>query len=235
MKSIFDKIKKFKLETEEKWLTFTLQDSLNPNYQKDFNKKHFSKGCSLDIKAQAVEKIASVKTRAFELVNIYNKSTLGLLNYIEERGYKVYTNKYAKKLLKPIDEKTGFIWEAKGVKALYINLITGNGLKLKSKPMFILEDTSIQITEFLHDFYLWLSMDMGLPGFEAETRKIFVKYFIKGEDSLLNQIQIKQMLMLKDAVSRDKEAIEFVIDFEKINKNSKIVNPSKKMHDKLFI
>ena len=200
-----------------------------------FNQKHFGKGCHLDIKAQAEAQINAVKTKAFELVNLYNKSTLGLINHIEKKGYLVTKNHYAKKLLKPFDEKPGFIWEAKGLKALYINIITGNGLKFNSKPMFILEDTNIQITEFLHDFYLWLAMDMGLPGFEPETRKLFIRYFIKGDDSLLNNIQIKQMLMLKDAVSRDKEAIEFVIDFEKINKTSKLVNSTKLLPDKIFI
>lgn len=218
MKSIFEKINRFKLETEEKWLSFTLQDSLNPKYQKSFNKKHFGKGCSLDINADLEAKVAAIKSRAFELVNIYNKSTLGLLNYIEEQGYKVVTKPYAKKLLSLIEEKPGFIWEAKGIKALFINLLAGGGVSFKSRPLFILEEKNLNLSEFLHDFYLWLAMDSRLPGFEAETRNIFIKYFIKGEDSLLKHIHINQMLMLKEAVSRDKEAIEFVIDFEKLNK-----------------
>lgn len=220
MKSIFDKLSKWKLETEEKFLSFSLKDSLEPTYQKSFNKKYFGKGCSLDINANAEQKIDAVKTRAYELVNIYNKSTLGLLNYIEENGYKVITNEYAKRILSIIEEKPGFIWEATGLKALLINIITTGVISFKSNPMFILETKNIPLTEFLHDFYLWLAMDSGLPGFEAKTRNIFVKYFIKGEDSLLKHIQINQMLMLKEAVSRDKEAIEFVIDFERANKNS---------------
>lgn len=222
MKSIFEKLKKIKLETQEKCLTLALKDSINPTYQQNFNKKHFSKGCSLDINAQAEEKITAVKQRAFELINIYNKSSLGLLNYIEERGYKVIKNTHSRKILKLIEEKPGFIPEAKGIKALILNIISGTNLSLTSKPLFILEKDPIQVTDILHDFYLWLAMDMGLPGFEAETRKIFIKYFIKGEDSTLSKIQINQMLMLKQAVSRDKEAIEFVIEFEKNNKSTKL-------------
>lgn len=235
MKSIFEKLKKIKLETQEKCLTLALKDSINPTYQQNFNKKHFSKGCSLNINAQAEEKINAVKKRAFELVNIYNKSTLGLLNYIEGRGYKVIKNSHAKKILKLIEEKPGFIPEAKGIKALIINIITGSELSLTSKPLFILEKNNIKISEILHDFYLWLAMDMGLPGFEAETRKVFIKYFIKGEDSMLNKIQINQMLMLKQAVSRDKEAIEFVIDFEKNTKSTKLELTKDKLENKVII
>lgn len=235
MKSIFEKLKKIKLETQEKCLTLALKDSINPTYQQNFNKRHFSKGCSLDINAQAEEKITAVKQRAFELVNIYNKSSLGLLNYIEERGYKVIKNSYAKKILKLIEEKPGFIPEAKGIKALILNVVSGSELSLTSKPLFILEKDTIQITDILHDFYLWLAMDMGLPGFEPDTRKIFIKYFIKGEDSTLSKIQINQMLMLKQAVSRDKEAIEFVIEFEKNNKSTKLELSKRLQQNKAII
>ena len=78
-------------------------------------------------------------------------------------------------------------------------------------------------------------MDMGLPGFEPDTRKIFIKYFIKGEDSTLSKIQINQMLMLKQAVSRDKEAIEFVIEFEKNNKSTKLELSKRLQQNKAII
>lgn len=234
MKSIFDKLNKIKLETQDKFLSFSLRETLNPDYQKGFNKKHFGKGCSLDIKADGEKKIAEVKARAMELVNLYNKSTLGLLNYIEERGYKVIRNPHCRKILKLIEEKPGFIPEANGVKALLLNILSGD-FGFHSAPMFVLETEGLPITEFLHDFYLWVAMDMNLPGFEADTRKLFIKYFVKGEDSLLKNIHIKQMLMLKEAVSRDKEAIEFVIDFEKIHKLSKTMQKENGLPDKIFI
>ena len=235
MKSIFDKIEKFKLETQEKFLTFCLKDSLRPEYQKSFNKKYFSKGCSLDINADAKSKIESVRARAFELVNLYNKSSLGLLNYIEQRGYKVIQNKYAKRLLTLAEEKSGFIPPNKGFKALYLNLISGQGFSFESKPFFMLEKKELSLIEILHDFYLWLAMDTGLPGFDPETRNLFIKYFVRGEDTLLKHIHINQMLKLKEAVSRDKEAIEFVIDFDKINKNSKKVHSVNERPEKLVI
>ncbi len=234
MQSIFEKINKIKLEAQNKILTFSLKDTLNADYQKQFNKKYFRKGCTLDIQADAEKAIEKVKTRAFELVSIYKKSTLGLIDYITSQGYSVTRIKNAKKLLSIIEETPGFICEAKGIKALIINIITGNGLSLKSEPQFVLEESTPELGDFLHDFYLWLAQDMGLPGFEPDTRKLFIKYFIKGEDELLKHIHINQMLMLKQAVSRDKEAIEFVIDFEKINKNSKKLHQNK-TPEKLFI
>ncbi len=224
MPSIFDKINKIKLETQNKVLSFTLKDSLNVDYQNAFNKKHFGKGCSLDINAKAEEQIEKVKEKAFEIVNLYNKSTLAILDYISSRGYKVVRLSNAKKLLSFVEETPGFICEASGFKALYLNLISGSGFGFKSEPMFIIETTIQEITDFLHDFYLWLAMDMGLPGFDYKTHKLFIRYFVKGEDKLLKQIQIKQMLMLRQAVSRDKEAIEFVIAFDKLNRASKKVH-----------
>ena len=235
MKTIFDKINRLKLETQDKFLSFLLQDSLNPTYQKGFNKKYFSKGTTLDIQASAEQKIEAVKARAFELVSLYNKSTLGLLGYVEERGYNVYQNSYATKLLNIISEKPGFIPAAKGGKALYINMLTGAHLSFTSQSCFILEQKDLDITEFLHEFYLWLAMDMGLPGFEAEARKLFIRYFVKGEDTLLKKIQVNQMLMLKQAVSRDKEAIEFVIEFEKGNSVSQKIHEQCDLPQKIFI
>lgn len=235
MKSIFDKINMIKLEAQDMFLSFALKDSLKPTYQKNFCKKHFSKGCSLDINAEAELKIAAVKTRAFELVNIYNKSTLALIEYIESRGYTVIQKSQAKKWLTPVEEKPGIIPAAKGFKALYLNIVSGKGLSFSSEPIIFLESKNVPIIEFLHDFYLWCALDMGLPGFESETRNLFIKYFIKGEDSLLKTIQINQMLMLKQAIARDKEAIEFVIDFEKLNKNSKLVHEESDIPTKISI
>lgn len=234
MHSIFDKINKIKLETQNKVLSFALKDSLNPDYQNTFNKKHFRKGCTLDINAEAEKRIESVKDKAFELVNLYNKSTLALLDYISSKGYKVVRLGNAKKLLSLVDETPGFVCESSGLKALFLNIISGSGLGLKSEPMFVIEAHTPEITDFLHDFYLWLAMDMGLPGFDCKTHKLFIRYFVKGEDALLKQIQINQMLMLKQAVSRDKEAIEFVIAFDKLNKASKKVHKDT-IPDKVFI
>lgn len=235
MKNIFNKINRLKLEAQEKFLAFMLQDSLNPTYQKGFNKKYFTKGASLNIQASSEQKIASVKSRAFELVSLYNHSTLGLLGYIEERGYQVVINPYATKLLKLVSEKPGFIQPAKGFKALFINAISNSHLSFSSKPIFIYEQKDIIISEFLHDFYLWLAMDMDLPGFEPEARKLFIRYFIKEEDKLLKKIQVNQMLMLKQAISRDKEAIEFVIEFEKANTVSQKIHEQSDLPQKIFI
>ena len=52
---------------------------------------------------------------------------------------------------------------------------------------------------------------------------------------MLNKIQINQMLMLKQAVSRDKEAIEFVIDFEKNTKSTKLELTKDKLENKVII
>ncbi len=233
MHSIFDKINKIKLETQNKVLSFTLRDSLNPDYQNKFNKKYFRKGCTLDISAESEKQIADVKEKAFEIVNKY-KSTLALLEYISSKGYKVVKLGNAKKILKMVEETPGFICEARGLKALFINIITCSGIGFKSEPMFIIEKQTSDISDFLHDFYLWLAMSEGLPGFDYKTHKLFIRYFVKGEDALLKQIQINQMLMLKQAVSRDKEAIEFVIEFTRLNRSSKKIH-KETTPDKVFI
>ena len=157
------------------------------------------------------------------------------MGYIEDRGCKVVQNSQATKLLKIVDEKPGFIQPAKGLKALYINAISGLHLSFESQPVFVLEQKDLMITEFLHDFYLWLAMDMGLPGFEPEARKLFIRYFVKEEDKLLKKIQVNQMLMLKQAISRDKEAIEFVIEFEKATTLAQKIHEQSDLPQKIFI
>ena len=234
MHSIFDKINKLKLEAQNKVLTLSLKDTLSVDYNNVLNKKYYRKGCTLDIAADAEKRILDIKNKALELVNRYNKSTLGLLDYISSKGYRIVRISGKKKILSKIDETPGFVCAASGLRALYINIVSGSGIGLKSEPMFILEKETPSISEILHDFYLWLAMDMGLPGFDDKTHKLFIRYFVKGEDALLKRIHVNQMIMLKQAVSRDKEAIEFVIDFEKINRSSKKVHKDS-IPSKIFI
>jgi hypothetical protein len=167
---------------------------------------------TLTLSTKTNELIKQVK----EEVNNIHKETKNdpenLLKYIEEQGTKVYRVHNASKILEQVKEHTGFITSLEGGKALYINTITGE-MGLKTKPMFIInDDTEIDYYLLLREFYLWYSMQKGLDGFDYKTQELFKKNFRSKGTSGMENLKFEEMGALKEAISRDSEANEFVME-----------------------
>ena len=110
-----------------------------------------------------------------------------LIEYINAAGTKVYKLKNADKILRAIGEEEGLICELNGLKALYLNLFTGNRIAFSTKPVLIFNSGNIDQYYMLHQFYKGYSLRMNLPGFDYKTQENFKKYLKNVNDKTLNK------------------------------------------------
>jgi hypothetical protein len=73
-----------------------------------------------------------------------------------------------------------------------------------------------------HQFYKWYALQMGLPGFDFMSQKIF-KIYLNSSTTLLSNLNLDELTGLKEALNRDKEATDFAISLAKLKEGSKKV------------
>lgn len=207
MKRIVEKIRRIAIGFRAK----ALQKMLNKTFSNSMGKTIISSTEKVTLNSKSLQLVDEVKEAVGAIAKTAHNNPQKLLDYVEANGTKVYKIVNANKILEKINEHTGLITELKGVKALYVNILTGNGLGFKTKPMFIISNKQLDYYMLLREFYLWYSLKKNLAGFDFKTQEKFKKY-IKN----LNKVSFKglsygEMLDIQEAISRDKEANEFVI------------------------
>ncbi len=207
MKRIVEKIRRIAIGFRAK----ALQKMLNKTFSNSMGKTIISSTEKVTLNSKSLQLVDEVKEAVGAIAKTAHNNPQKLLDYVEANGTKVYKIVNANKILEKINEHTGLITELKGVKALYVNILTGSGLGFKTKPMFIISNKQLDYYMLLREFYLWYSLKKNLAGFDFKTQEKFKKY-IKN----LNKVSFKglsygEMLSIQEAISRDKEANEFVI------------------------
>lgn len=207
MKRIVEKIRRIAIGFRAK----ALQKMLNKTFSNSMGKTIISSTEKVTLNSKSLQLVDEVKEAVGAIAKTAHNNPQKLLDYVEANGTKVYKIVNANKVLEKINEHTGLITELKGVKALYVNILTGSGLGFKTKPMFIISNKQLDYYMLLREFYLWYSLKKNLAGFDFKTQEKFKKY-IKN----LNKVSFKglsygEMLDIQEAISRDKEANEFVI------------------------
>jgi len=192
-------------------------------YQGKNSKLIVGAGANVTINAAAQKDIATVKSNIENLVNETNAETDKLLKFVENKGTKIYYLSNADKILALIKEEEGIIFEQKGLKALYLSLVTHNGFRLHTEPMFIMRKGNIHKYYFLHHFYRWYAMDFGLPGFNYEAQQKFKKYVRYNSKEDTRKLNIEDILDIEDAIARDQEATSFVLEYTKQKDGAKNV------------
>ena len=81
---------------------------------------------------------------------------------------------------------------------------------------------SIDPYYMVHQFYKWYAMEMKLPGFDFMSQKIF-KIYLNSDGALLSNLNLDEMIGLKEAINRDREATDFAIQLAKTMEGSKKV------------
>ena len=127
----------------------------------------------------------------------------------------MYKIKNADKILNFINEEEGLITEKEGFDALILSVSTGQGIKFKTAPMFVLREGIIEKYYMLHHFYCWYSLKSGLPGFDYKSRKMFKQYLVNGSDDFTAKLSMAQILSLQEAIARDQEATAYVLEYTK--------------------
>ncbi len=204
LKSIIYKI----LSIQEKILRFQLSKTIGAkNLSK--RKRHFANGCMLDLNTLADTEKSKLEEELILILKKYHYEPMKILEYIQSQGTNVYFIDNADKILNPIGENEGFIYPAKGAKALYLAFSTDKKFLLKTKEMFILKKGEINKYYFIYNFYNWYAFKHNIAGMDRESQDLLKKYLFEEADT--KKLQLSEIYKLKDAIRQDKASIEFVI------------------------
>ena len=231
MKDFFEKFKENQLNKKKKEIIMAIKSRGN-SYSGKNGKTIISGNETVTFSVQAEKLINEVKEAVADIHKSAGENPEKLIEYIESQGTKVYRIKNATALLEKIQEHTGFITPLEGPKAMYINTLTSRGVGVSSPAMFIIsDDKDTDYYMFLREFYLWYSMQKGLDGFEFKTQETFKKYMNSKKNPTLNTNKLKyeEMGALKEALKRDNEATDFVMNLVRQKEGG--ANVLKKMQD----
>lgn len=220
--NIFQQIIYYFLEKQEKALSKKLSKHLKISSSNKTSKTIVSKDVTVTFNAETEKSKELVKKNVTDIIKSCNNDPAKLLAFVESKGTKVIKIDNADKVLSIIKEEEGLITELEGIEALYINIITNSGFSLKSKPMFIMRNGQIDTYYMVHQFYKWYALNMGLPGFDFMSQKIF-KISLNSNNTVFSNLNLDEMTGLKEAIARDQEATSFALELAKSKEGSKNV------------
>lgn len=220
--NIFQQIVYFLLEKQEKALSKKLSKHLKNSSSNKTTKTIVSKDVTVTFNAETEKSKELVKKNVTDIIKSCNNDPAKLLAFVESKGTKVIKIDNADKVLSIIKEEEGLITELEGIEALYINIITNSGFSFRSKPMFIMRNGQIDPYYMAHQFYKWYALNMGLPGFDFMSQKIF-KISLNSNGAVFSNLNLDEMTGLKEAIARDQEATSFALELAKSKEGSKNV------------
>ncbi len=204
---------------------------LNSTFKNGSSKMIFHGENELILSAETELKKTELNKKIKEIVKTKLDDPEKLLNFISTEGTDVFRIKNANLILKLVGEEEGFITPAIGLKALFINLFVNllvyNKLiiSFKSNEMFILRPLKVDIYYMIHQFHKWYSYKLGLPGFNFKEQENFKHIFktLKQED--ISNLTLSEIISLKEAIARDIEAIDFVVNLcKEFDTSKKLLN-----------
>ena len=220
--NIFQQIVYFLLEKQEKTLSKKLSKHLKISSSNKTSKTIVSKDVTVTFNAETEKSKELVKKNVTDIIKSCNNDPAKLLAFVESKGTKVIKIDNADKVLSIIKEEEGLITELEGIEALYINIITNSGFSFRSKPMFIMRNGQIDPYYMAHQFYKWYALNMGLPGFDFMSQKIF-KISLNSNGAVFSNLNLDEMTGLKEAIARDQESTSFALELAKSKEGSKNV------------
>lgn len=232
---MFDFIQKLMysiLALQEKILSKKLKRNFKSVYSNTTSKKVFGMAASLELNSQTEKNKVKLESDVITILKKYENNPQKLLEFIERSGTKVYKIPFADKILELINNEEGFVASKTGSKALLINVVISLftkekiKLSLKTQPMFILRDLPLDSYYMIQQFHKWYAMKLNLPGFDPESQNNFQK-FLNSNDEDTKSLSVEEILGLKEAIARDVESINFIIDLAKSTTGSR--NAMKKM------
>lgn len=227
MNKFIQKIINYILQRRRDRLAQTL-DRLKPRtYTHSTTKTHINSSETLTITSETQKQIENIYAEIANIVKACEVNPQKLLDYVKAHGTPVYKINGAAKILERIKEEEGFITPLSGWKAFYLNLCVGllasKRLKFsfKTKEMFVINDSELNIYFVLHQFYLWFGFRKGLPGYDENSRRLLKSHIDAMSDADVNSMSVEEIIGLKEAIARDREAAEFVIQLAKESSGAK--------------
>lgn len=227
---MFDFIQKliyFVLGLQEKILKKRLNKNLKTVYSNTTSKKAFGSAASLEVSAGTQKNKIKLENTVKIILKKYENNPEKLLAFVRRSGTKVYKIPFANKILGIIGFEEGFISSAKGLKGLYLNLVTSifGERKVKisttTEPMFVLRTSATDSYLTIQQFHKWYAMKMSMPGFDAESQENFQKFLSPANDKKIKELSIEEIIGLKEAIARDVEAINFTVELAKSTEGAK--------------
>ena len=195
------------LSLQEKFLKHRLAKTISAKNSSK-RKRHFSNGCVIDLNSLAESEKLKLEEEINLILKKYEYNPEKLLEYIK-KSTKVFYLKNAPEILNPIGENEGFIYPAKGSKALYLSLAITKKFALKTDEMFVLSKGKINKYYFIYNFYNWYAFKHNISGIDNKSRELLKKFLFTNSDT--RSLQLEDIYKLKDAIRQDKASIEFVI------------------------
>ncbi len=197
-------------------------------FSENRTKKYASlNGVDLKISAEDQQKKKKMEFYLKKVVKKAHNNPHYLLNFIKQKGTHIYKIPFADDILRFIGEEEGLITPLKGFKAAYltffINIITAKTIKIsfKTDEMFVLRDMEISPYYMLHQFYKWYSLRMNFPGYDFKTQEKFKKFYKTLSPNMINMSSMGEVYSLKEAIARDIEASDFVLELVKGSEGAK--------------
>ena len=225
MFSFLNKLTYFILSLQEKTLMKRLRRKLKSS--SDSSRRRFSNIASFELKTKAEQNKVKLENNVKSILSKYENNPKKLLKFIEKNGTKVYRIVFADKILNLIGCEEGFVQKTKGLKAFYLNIVVSvfAGEKFRfsflTQPMFILRNLPVDPYYMIQQFHKWYAMKKDLPGFDAQAQENFQKFLNQNKDEKIKDLSVDEILGLKDAIQRDVEAINFVVELAKSTIGSK--------------
>ena len=182
---------------------------------------HITSFATVSFDSKMRKKIKKMKDTVKAIVKKNINTPEKLLEYVEKSGTRVIKIPYADKILSYVGEQEGFITPKSGFEALYLNIVLNKKIAFKTPEMFVLRDLPVNIYVMSHQFHKWYSYKMELPGYDYATQENFKRIFEFSDPKKVQQLSYSEVMSLKEALRRDVDAIEFVLELSKEQEGSK--------------
>lgn len=226
MNKFVQRIVNYILSRKKRSLEFAKEKLKPKTYSKSTTKTHINASETMVLSTETKKTLESLDEEVKNIVKTCSFDPELLLKFIEQQGTSVYRFCYADKLLAKIKEEEGFIVPLKGFKAFYLNFITNFFTKkkfcfsFKTNEMFVLKDGEANIYYLLHHFHKWYGFKKNLPGYDEKSQKLFKENFRNMQNT--KELTVDEILSLKEAIARDSQAADFVIQLAKESSGAKI-------------
>lgn len=201
---------------------------------KTTSKKTFSEAASFELTGENEKIKAKLENGMQIILKKFGDNPEALLTFVEKSGTEVYRLASADKFLRLIGIEQGFVIPTNGFRSFYINTIVaafaGKSVKFstETEPKFILNKKTPEKYFITQQFYKWYAKKLNLPGFDPQTQDTLQK-FLNSSDEDIKNLSVEEILELKEAIARDVESIDFIVDMAKNTEGSQ--NALKKMTD----
>lgn len=198
------------------------------------SKTYITAGEKMSLNAQ--EKLATkeVVENAKNIFKEHLKEPKEIFEYIKEQGTSIFLIERANTVLWFVGEEEGFIPPKTGLSAilleLCINIFSSQKIPfgLKTPAMFVLRGLDVSAYFLAYQLYHWMAFTKNLSGYDPKTVKNFKNIFnIDRNPTAIKNLSIEEILSLQEAIARDVEAIDMVVEL------AKEVSGQKKAMDKL--